>query len=113
MTAEKLSTGGAYGAENERKKGKTATCADANEKEDNKASAGGGDGDDNGGSADLCAAQAGYTVSIFKGGCGSLTSQEYTEKWAEVICALASEGSFVGQASVGEPLCEGEKNYEL
>ena len=109
MTAEKLSTGGAYGAENERKRGKTATCADAKE-EDSKASAGGGD--DNGG-ADLCAAQAGYTVSIFKGGCGSLTSQEYTEKWAEVICALASEGRFFGQASVGEPLCEGEKIYEL
>ena len=112
MTAEKLSTGGAYGAENERKRGKTAACADANAKEDSKASAGGGDGDDNGG-ADLCAAQAGYTVSIFKGGCGSLTSESYTEKWAEVICALASEGRFVGQASVGEPHCEGEKFYEL
>ena len=110
MTAEKLSTGGAYGAENERKRGKTAACADANVKEDSKASAGGGD---NNGGADLCAAQAGYTVSIFKGGCGSLTSQEYTEKWAEVICALASEGRFVGQASVGEPLCEGEKFDEL
>ena len=108
MTAEKLSTGGAYSAENERKRGKTADCADANE-EDSKASAGDGGGDDNGGGADLCAAQAGYTVSIFKGSCGSLTSEVYTEKWAEVICALASEGSFVGQASVGEPLCEGEK----
>ena len=110
MTAEKLSTGGAYGAENERKRGKTATCADADAQKDSKASA--GDGDNNGG-ADLCTAQAGYTVSIFKGGCGSLTSESYTEKWAEVICALASEGRFVGQASVGETLCEGEKFYEL
>ena len=110
MTAEKLSTGGAYGAENERKRGKTAACADANEKEDSKASVGGGDGN---GGADLCTEQARYTVSIFKGGCGSLTSQEYTEKWAEVICALASEGRFVGQASVGEHLCEGEKFDEL
>ena len=90
MTAEKLSTGGAYGAENERKRGKTAACADANE-EDSKASAGGGDGDDNGGGADLCAAQAGYTVSVFKGGEGSLTSEVYTEKWAEVIKALLLE----------------------
>ena len=110
MRAEKLSTGGAYDAENERKRGKMAACADANVKKDSKASA--GDGDGNGG-ADLCAAQAGYTVSIFKGGCGSLTSESYTEKWAEVICALASEGSFVGQTSVGEPLCEGKKIYEL
>ena len=110
MSAKKSSTGGAYGAENERKRGKTATCADANVKEDSKASAGGTDDNDG---ADLCAAQAGYTVSIFKGGCGSLTSESYTEKWAEVICAIASEESFFGQASVGEPLCEGEKIYEL
>lgn len=87
MTAEKLSTGGAYGAENERKRGKTAACADAKE-EDSKASAGGGD---NNGGADLCAAQAGYTVSVFKGGEGSLTSEVYTEKWAEVIKALLLE----------------------
>ena len=91
MTAEKLSTGGAYGAENERKRGKTAACADANAAEDYREGAGAERGADIEACAPCGTEQARYTVSIFKGGEGSLTSEVYTEKWAEVIKALLLE----------------------
>ena len=91
MTAEKLSTGGAYGAENERKRGKTAACADANAAEDYREGAGAESSADIEACSPCGTEQAGYTVSIFKGGCGSLTSEAYTEKWAEVVKALMRE----------------------